>query len=41
MLNKIRIKNMKRIILMLTLAVSLFTANAQQVTEEKTAAVQT
>lgn len=41
MLNKIRIKNMKRIILMLTLAVSLFTANAQQVTEEKAAAVQT
>lgn len=40
MLNKIRIKNMKRIILMLTLAVSLFTANAQQVTEEK-ATVQT
>ena len=31
---------MKRIILMLTLAVSLFTANAQEVTEEK-AAVQT
>ena len=41
MFNEFKIKSMKRIFLMLTLAVSVFTANAQEVAEETAAAVQT
>lgn len=41
MFNELRIKSMKRIILMLTLVVSVFTANAQAVTEETATVIQT
>lgn len=41
MFNKLRIKSMKRIFLMLTLIVSVFVANAQEVTEETATIIQT
>lgn len=41
MFNELRIKSMKRIFLMLALAVSVFAANAQEVTEETATVIQT
>ena len=41
MFNKLRIKSMKRIFLMFALAVSVFTANAQEVQEETATVIQT
>lgn len=41
MFNELRIKSMKRIFLMLTLAVSVFTVSAQEVTEETATLIQT
>lgn len=41
MFNELRIKSMKRIFLMFTLAVSVFAANAQEVTEETATVIET
>ncbi len=41
MFNELRIKSMKRIFLMLALAVSVFVANAQEVTEETATVIET